>query len=86
MYRSVAMVTCDKCGRQAQVNPRDDDPFLSEYTIEENGIKGWERICDDVHLCPACAATYRSKLAEYEDELGRVIGVANVSINVTASR
>ena len=86
MFQRISKITCDKCGREVAVDPRDDDPFLSAFTVENNDIEGWERISDDVHLCPACAATYRSKLAEYEDELRRVIGVTNVSVSVTASR
>lgn len=86
MFQHISKITCDKCGREVSVDPHNDDPFISPFTVEENGIEGWERIYDDVHLCPGCATTYRSKLAEYEAELRRVIGVANVSISVTASR
>jgi NAD-dependent SIR2 family protein deacetylase len=86
MYQSVATVTCDKCGKVVSVDPKSDDPFLSPFTQEENGLDGWMRLNADVHLCPSCAAVLRTKISDYEDELRRVIGVPDVSVAITAKR
>ena len=53
MFQHISKITCDKCGREVSVDPHNDDPFISPFTVEENGIEGWERIYDDVHLSDA---------------------------------
>ena len=74
MFIRKAVLICNSCKREIEVDPDNKDPLMSVSFREGTALEGWEHIKDDIDLCPKCAAAYNSKKKEYEAELNKFLG------------
>lgn len=74
MIERYARVTCDKCGKEHQFDPRFEDPFSNSFVQEEQGLRGWGKV-KGRHLCEDCHAAYDAYRAELERMIDEKFGL-----------
>ena len=74
------LAVCDKCGDKAELPFTEDDPF---YRFTPGEVpEGWFAPDRGHHLCPACAAVYKARKAEYDRELKKLAGIETIEIDI----